>query len=506
MPLDRKQLQKKYGITGESPALTQALDKVLQVAPTDITVLLSGETGVGKDVAARAIHELSPRKKKNLVIVNCGAIPEGIIESELFGHEKGAYTGAHESRMGYFEQADGGTIFLDEIVDTPKSVQVKLLRILESGEFFRVGSSKLRKVDVRVVAASNKDLWKSVESGDFREDLFYRLNTVMIKIPPLRDRGQDILLIFREFVNDFARKYDSVFRGMSDGARRLLLSYRWPGNIRELRNVAEQLVVLEKSQYVDEEVLKKYLKGRQKLGSPDNLPMVFGQDKDHSGSFHSSRSEEDMHLFYRVLLDMKHEMSDMKKMLGSLFYQTYHGGNVPKSLPAPSGPVIRPQKDPKHGSSIKDISEYAVGTKPFSDVDIDDGGGSESAADFEEDFPEEYIRKAEDNRHKHAGTAGGKQKSGEPGIDFGATGKSAGSDTDVSSETIAGGTAASLSEDQRMVMKLFEKEDLPSVEEMEIFLIQRALEKYRGNRRKAAQILGMSERTLYRKIDQYGLM
>ncbi|MDI6403041.1 sigma-54 dependent transcriptional regulator, partial [Balneolaceae bacterium ANBcel3] len=258
--MDRDQLQRQFGIIGESPAIKQAIDKVLQVAPTDITVLLNGETGVGKDVMARAIHRLSSRSSKNLVIVNCGAIPEGIIESELFGHEKGAYTGAHESRMGYFEQADGGTIFLDEIVDTPKNVQVKLLRILEAGEFFRVGSSKLRKVNVRVIAASNKDMWKSVQSGDFREDLFYRLNTVTISIPPLRERGEDILLIFRKFVTDFSQKYDSVFRGMSDEARKLLVSYRWPGNIRELRNVAEQLVVLEKSRFVDEDVIKKYLK------------------------------------------------------------------------------------------------------------------------------------------------------------------------------------------------------------------------------------------------------
>ncbi len=360
-------------------------------------------------------------------------------------------------------------------------------------------------MDVRVVAASNKDLWKSVERGDFREDLFYRLNTVMIKIPPLRERGQDILLIFREFISDFARKYDSVFRGMSDGARKLLLSYRWPGNIRELRNVAEQLVVLEKSQYVDEEVLKKYLKGRQKLGSPDNLPMVFGQDKDHGGSFHLPRSE-DMHLVYRVLLDMKHEMSDMKKMLGSLLYQTYRGGNVPKSLPAPSGSVIRPEKEPRHDTSIKDISEFAVGTAPFSDVEMDDDADNENTVDFEEDFPEEHNRKAEDIRHKHTGTTGGQQKPGVQGIAAGTTGKPARSDSGVTSETVTRGTSALLSEDQRKVMKLFEKEDLPSVEEMEKFLIHRALEKYDGNRRKTAQILGMSERTLYRKIDQYGLM
>lgn len=487
MALDRQQLQKKYGILGESPALTQALDKVVQVAPTDITVLLNGETGVGKDVTARAIHDLSPRKGNNLVIVNCGAIPEGIIESELFGHEKGAYTGAHEARMGYFEQADGGTIFLDEIVDTPKNVQVKLLRVLESGEFFRVGSSKLRKVDVRVIAASNKDMWKSVERGDFREDLFYRLNTVTIRIPPLRERNQDILLIFRAFVAEFAQKYDSVFRGMSDGARQLLLSYRWPGNIRELRNVAEQLVVLEKSQYVDEEVLKKYLKGRQKLGSPDNLPMVFGQDREHERSFQSTRSDE-MHLIYRVLLDMKQDMGDMKKMLGSLFYQSVHGGNVPKSLPAPAASAIRSAQQSGELSSIKDVSEVRVADTPYSDIDYHD-----------DEFTGDEKTEEQKNAGDPADTGGSYRSSDDEKQD-------ADSPEDQASGPMSRQPHPGLSEDQKKILRLFEKNDLPSLEEMEKFLIRQALEKYAGNRRKAARILGMSERTLYRKIDQYGLM
>ncbi len=497
MALDRQQLQKKFGILGESPALTQALDKVLQVAPTDITVLLNGETGVGKDVTARAIHDLSPRKDNNLVIVNCGAIPEGIIESELFGHEKGAYTGAHDSRMGYFEQADGGTIFLDEIVDTPKNVQVKLLRVLESGEFFRVGSSKLRKVDVRVIAASNKELWKSVERGDFREDLFYRLNTVTIRIPPLRERNQDILLIFRAYVAEFAQKYDSVFRGMSDGARQLLLSYRWPGNIRELRNVAEQLVVLEKSQYVDEEVLKKYLKGRQKLGSPDNLPMVFGQDREHERSFQSSRSDE-MHLVYRVLLDMKQEMGDMKKMLGSLFYQSVHGGNVPKSLPALSASAIRSAQQSGGLSSIKDISEVPVADTPYSDIDYHD---EELAGDEKPEGRKKTGDPSDEEGHKAYpdDKEGGKADADDAEPDWESReGRARGS--------ISGQPLQTLSEDQKKILRLFEKNDLPSLEEMEKFLIRQALEKYGGNRRKAARILGMSERTLYRKIDQYGLI
>jgi transcriptional regulator with PAS, ATPase and Fis domain len=279
--MDREAFQERFGLIGESAALKQVIDKIMQVADTDITILLKGESGVGKDITARAIHSISKRKHKDLVIVNCGAIPEGIIESELFGHEKGSFTGAHEAREGYFEKADGGTIFLDEIGDTPKNVQVKMLRVLESGEYFRVGSSKLRTTDVRVVAATNKDLWKEVQEGNFREDLYYRLDTVKIKLPPLRDRQEDIIPIFRKFVTEFSAKYDSVFKGFSDDAKELLISYRWPGNVRELRNVAEQLVVLEKSQFIDTEKLRKYLKGRQHTGSADNLPVLSRDLENH---------------------------------------------------------------------------------------------------------------------------------------------------------------------------------------------------------------------------------
>ena len=262
--MDREVFQEQFGLIGNSDALRQVIDKIMQVAQTDITVLLQGESGVGKDVTARAIHGMSHRKHNELIIVNCGAIPEGIIESELFGHEKGAFTGANDARKGYFEKADEGTIFLDEIGDTPKDVQVKLLRILENGEFFRVGSSKVQTTDVRIIAATNKDLWELVKEGSFREDLYYRLNTVQIHLPALRDRSEDVIPIFRNFVEHYSRKYDSVFRGFSDDAKALLRSYRWPGNIRELRNIAEQLVVLEKSQFIDIEILRKYLKGRQR--------------------------------------------------------------------------------------------------------------------------------------------------------------------------------------------------------------------------------------------------
>ncbi len=461
--MDRNQLQQKYEIIGESPVLKQALDKALQVAPTDITVLLNGETGVGKDVMARAIHDMSHRHEKKLVIVNCGAIPEGIIESELFGNEKGAYTDAHQSRMGYFEQADGGTIFLDEIVDTPKNVQVKLLRVLENGEFFRVGSSKSRTANVRVIAATNKDMWKCVENGDFREDLFYRINTVTISIPPLRERNGDILLIFNKFVSEFAQKYDSVFRGMSDEARQLLLSYRWPGNIRELRNVAEQLVVLEKSQFLNEDVLKKYLKGRQSLGSPDNLPMIYGEDDSRNNDFQSSQNH-DIQLVYRALLDMKNDMSDMKRMMGTLFYNTFRSGNVPRSLPAPGSSGAQDAKSRKRPGGITDPSGISIGMAPYSNIDEEEDQNHPESRNDPDLSNSRYISQKDPDEPE------------------------------------------SLTDDQREVINLFDTDDLPSVEEVEKFLIRRALDKYKGNRRKAARILGMSERTLYRKIDQYEIL
>ena len=309
--MDREVFQEQFGLLGTSQEMRHVIDKIVQVAKTDISVLLQGESGVGKDVTARAIHSLSERKRNNLIIVNCGAIPEGIIESELFGHEKGAFTGANESREGYFEKANGGTIFLDEIGDTPKNVQVKLLRVLENGEFFRVGSSKVQTTDVRVIAATNLNLWKMVEDGSFREDLYYRLDTVQIHLPPLRDRQEDIVPIFRKFVQEFSAKYDSVFKGFSDDARELLISYRWPGNIRELKNVAEQLVVLEKSQFIDVERLQKYLKGRQRQGSADNLPMIPNGEEKKSDP-QSDFERRDRELIYRALVELRTDISDVK--------------------------------------------------------------------------------------------------------------------------------------------------------------------------------------------------
>lgn len=425
--MDRQAFQERYGITGESAAIRQVVDKIMQVAGTDISVLLQGESGVGKDVTARAIHALSKRKRNNLVIVNCGAIPEGIIESELFGHEKGAFTGAHEARQGYFEKANGGTIFLDEIGDTPKNIQVKLLRVLETGEFFRVGSSKMFTSDVRVIAATNKDLWELVQDGSFREDLYYRLDTVKLKLPPLRERTEDIIPIFKKFVTEFSSKYDSVFQGFSDEARELLTSYRWPGNVRELRNVAEQLVVLEKSQFIDKNRLQKYLKGRQHQGSADNLPVLSEErgQRDYEGG---SNTTADTGIIYRALVEMRTDISDLKKMLAKFLYSTITDQGV-KALPAAVSRDIDPNDISSHIRSRLDDSSLGI----------------RSAAPP----PQE--------------------------------------------------------EEKDEVQDFFTDGEIPSIEEAEKFLIEQALKRFEGNRRKASDALGVSERTLYRKLDQYGL-
>ena len=443
--MDREVFQQQFGLIGDSPALKQVVNKVMQVSKADITVLLQGESGVGKDVTARAIHGLSERKHNDLIIVNCGAIPEGIIESELFGHEKGAFTGANETRQGYFEKANGGTIFLDEIGDTPKNVQVKLLRILENGEFFRVGSSKLQTTDVRVIAATNKDLWEMVQEGTFREDLYYRLDTVQIHLPPLRERSEDIIPIFRNFVEHFSRRYDSVFRGFSDEAKALLTSYRWPGNIRELRNVAEQLVVLEKSQFVDAEKLQKYLKGRQRVGASDNLPMV--NDSSHFQQEASSSTQgQNTELIYRALLEMRTDIGDVKKMIANLVYSLF-STNKPNNLPA-----LAANNSP---SESFNKNEFDVSSSYYASEDrqLEDGRNPLSSVDnLKTDEFESYEESLEEDTH------------------------------------------------------IFLKGDyIPSLEETERFLIERALEVFDGNRRKASETLGISERTLYRKLDQFGL-
>ena len=433
--MDREAFQERFGLIGESAALKQVIDKIMQVADTDITILLKGESGVGKDITARAIHSISQRKHNDLVIVNCGAIPEGIIESELFGHEKGSFTGAHEAREGYFEKADGGTIFLDEIGDTPKNVQVKLLRVLESGEYFRVGSSKLRTTDVRVIAATNKDLWNEVKEGNFREDLYYRLDTVKISLPPLREREEDIIPIFRKFVTEFSAKYDSVFKGFSDDAKDLLVSYRWPGNVRELKNVAEQLVVLEKSQFIDTEKLQKYLKGRQHTGSADNLPVLSSEVEKERAQDGSSFGAGDQQLIYKALVELRNDIGDLKKMLGSFLYSTFSGKNI-KALPQNIQDEMQSSEMYDISTDVGENESESLGVQSFADAELSEEEEPEETNEFREFFNGDII---------------------------------------------------------------------PSIEKTEQFLIEQALNKFDGNRRKASEALGISERTLYRKLDQYGL-
>ena len=300
-------IKQRFGIIGNDDGLNRALNKALLVSGTEITVLVTGESGVGKENIPKIIHQFSPRKHAKYIAVNCGAIPEGTIDSELFGHEKGAFTGATTTRSGYFEVADGGTIFLDEVGELPLATQVRLLRILENGEFMKVGSSKVQKTDVRIVAATNIKMNEAIKKGKFREDLFYRLSTVEIHLPPLRDRKQDIPLLFRKFASDFAQKYKMPTLRLDENAQRVLEQYRWSGNIRQLRNIAEQVSVLEKNRTLDVNTLKNYLPN---TGS--QLPAVIDRS-DKEADFSSERE-----ILYKVLFDMKNDLNDLKKLTHEL--------------------------------------------------------------------------------------------------------------------------------------------------------------------------------------------
>ena len=314
--IDRKEFQKQFGIIGESLEMQEIVQVIQHVAPTDITVLISGESGVGKEVIAQAIHGASQRSKKSMVTVNCGAIPEGIIESELFGHEKGSFTGASGERKGYFELADGGTIFLDEIGELPLATQVKFLRILENGEFLRVGSSVARKVNVRVIAATNKDLEQEVRNGNFRQDLYYRLRSVNIRIPALRDRREDIPLLFEKFIEEFSAKNGIKFGGMTPAATAMLQEYYWHGNVRELRNVVESMLVLERGKKIDAAEVQKYLR----LPSDDrNLPMIVSKQTDF----------DERQLLYRALIELKNDMLEVKNLLKATLSQNTTNNGTP---------------------------------------------------------------------------------------------------------------------------------------------------------------------------------
>jgi len=302
-----QEIKNRFRIIGNSPALDRAIDIARQVATTDLSVLVTGESGTGKEALPQIIHQLSPRKHNQYIAVNCGAIPEGTIDSELFGHEKGAFTGAHDTRKGYFEVASGGTIFLDEIAELPLSTQVRLLRVLETGEFIRVGSSKVLKTDVRIVAATNINMLQLIEKGRFREDLYYRLNTVPLAIPPLRERKEDILLLFRKFSTDFADKYKMPPIKLTHEAEDLLINYYWKGNIRQLKNVTEQISVIEKQREIDAKTIAPYLPD----GSNVTMPALFKPEAGNMGNPEFSERE----LLYKVLFDMKRDMVDLKKVV-----------------------------------------------------------------------------------------------------------------------------------------------------------------------------------------------
>jgi len=303
--MEIQSIKNRFGIIGNSPALNYAMQVAVQVAATDLTVLIHGESGVGKEVFSNIIHTLSARKHNPFIAVNCGAIPEGTIDSELFGHEKGSFTGAVDARKGYFETVNGGTIFLDEIGEMPLGTQARLLRVLEAGEYIRVGSSKVQKTDVRVIAATNKDLLQLVQNGKFREDLYYRLSTVPIRVPALRDRQEDIHLLFRKFATDFADKYKTAPVQLTDEAKNLLINYPWPGNVRELKNIAEQISVLSQDKQVTDKELNKYLQPQAKT----NLPVLAHQG---NGATHDFSNEREM--LYKLFFDMKRDVNELKKM------------------------------------------------------------------------------------------------------------------------------------------------------------------------------------------------
>ena len=409
-------LKQRFEIIGNSIGLNRALEKAMQVAPTDISVLITGESGVGKEVIPKIAHQLSHRKHSKFIAVNCGAIPEGTIDSELFGHEKGAFTGATQTRAGYFEVADGGTIFLDEVGELPLTTQVRLLRVLENGEFIKVGSSKVQKTNVRIVAATNVNMQEAIKKNKFREDLYYRLSTVEINLPPLRKRPEDIHLLFRKFCSDFAQKYSMPTIKLDEEAINILTNYRWDGNIRQLKNIAEQLSVLEENRMIKKDVLIDYLPN---LG--DNLPAIISE-KSEKSEFNNERE-----ILYKVLFDMKGDLNDLKKLTLELM-QTSNISEFKKN----NEQLINKVYQNENYSSEKNIEI----------VNVENNKSIEENKDFEDKF--DYIQEV------------------------------------------------------KAIESL-------SIQEKELELIKKSLEKHAGKRKLAAEELGISERTLYRKIKQFDL-
>ncbi len=418
-------IKQRFEIIGNDLQLNRAIEKSIQVAPTDISVLITGESGVGKEAMPKIIHSLSHRKHAKYIAVNCGAIPEGTIDSELFGHEKGAFTGATSTRNGYFEVADGGTIFLDEVGELPLTTQVRLLRVLENGEFLKVGSSQVQKTNVRIVAATNVNMFEAIKKEKFREDLYYRLSTVEINLPPLRDRKDDIHLLFRKFASDFGQKYKMPTIRLEDEAVSLLLKYRWPGNIRQLRNIAEQVSVLEEKRNITPETLNSYLPNN----SDSNLPAIVGKQKKES-DFSNERE-----ILYKVLFDMKGDLNDLKKLTMELL---------------------------KNNDTDKVQEENETLIRKIYGKDDDEVDYTHSEDDINE------ILQLPESKNENTYT--------KPVV-----------------------------EDKYHFAEEIEVEETLSLQEKEIELITKSLERNKGKRKAAAAELGISERTLYRKIKQYDL-
>jgi transcriptional regulator with PAS, ATPase and Fis domain len=408
--MDIKTVKQRFGIIGNNPGLNRAIEIAINVAATDLSVLITGESGSGKEFFPQIIHQYSTRKHGQYIAVNCGAIPEGTIDSELFGHEKGSFTGAHESRKGYFEVANGGTIFLDEVSELPLATQVRLLRVLETGEFIRVGSSIVQKTNVRVIAATNVDIHQAIYHNRFREDLYYRLNTVPIVMPPLRDRKEDIYLLFRKFAVDFAEKSRMPAITLTEDAREMLVNYRWPGNIRQLKNITEQISVIEQVRDIDASILTKYLPDYQSV----KLPVVYERTIDER-TFNSERE-----ILYKILFDMKNDLNDLKSLVGEIMQKGAGSNEVQQN----------------HARTIQRL---------YQNADV-------SGEDVE--VKTLNIRKAGDE------------------------------DIQDTEEII---------------------EESLSLEEKEKELITKALDKHQGKRKYAAEELGISERTLYRKIKEYNI-
>ncbi len=407
--MDVQTIKQRFGIIGNSPLLELAINTARQVAATEITVLITGESGTGKEVFPQIIHQMSARKHGPYFAVNCGAIPEGTIDSELFGHEKGSFTGASEARKGYFEVANGGSLFLDEVAELPLGTQVRLLRVLETGEFIRVGSSKVQKTNVRIIAATNVNIPEAIQKGRFREDLYYRLNTVPIIVPPLRERREDVVLLFRKFSGDFAEKYRMPAVQLEEDAQQMLMNFRWPGNIRQLKNITEQISIIEKNRVINAASLQKYLPQTQ----TSKLPVLFSAQADSSGI-----SERD--LLYKVLFEMRKDINDLKKIVGEI----YRG----------EGPAID-----NHESGTQILGKM---NKDFDTMLNEEDNNTNSGLD---PFTLESIETPE-----------------------------------VLEESL-------------------------SLQQKEIDMIKRALTKHRGKRKNAASELGISERTLYRKIKEYNI-